>query len=177
MESLRNRFDNERYPFKYLLKAPLSGAQGFEQRLNQAAEALGFDMPMARQFVEDYDDQGGGASYFLYAIALTREDQYPRLLDELDRLTVEHIQDLDRHQTEHAGLSHTESLLRDYAEQVADARGIAAPVVRGIAYQEIAAEAPGIAPRDDLLADYYAQAGDRPQDFGREDDFELGLEL
>ena len=170
METLTTTFDDKRYPFKYMLKAPLSGAGAFAKRLARAAENLGLDMPMARQFVEDYDAQGGGASYFLFAVALTREDQYPRLLDELDRLTVEHFQDIKRHQAEHAGLSHSESLLRDYAEQDEQL-----PQTRAIGYEDLGRDGELPVVRADLLADYREQQNTPPEDFGLADDY--GLEL
>ena len=173
MESLTTTFDDKRYPYKYMLKAPVSGAGGLQNRLLSAAQNIGFDMPMARQFVEDYDAQGRGASYqyHLFAVALTQEDQYPRLLDELDRLTVEHIQDIDRHQREHAGLSHSESLLRDYAEQDEQL-----PQTRAIGYEDLGRDGKLSIVRDDLLADYMEQPA--PPQIERDtldDDWALGL--
>lgn len=172
METLTTTFDDKRYPFKYLLKAPLSGAGAFAKRLARAAENLGFDMPMARQFVEDYDTQGGGASYHLFAVALTQEDQYPRLLDELDRLTTEHIHDIEQHQTAHAGLSHSESLLRDYAEQDEQL-----PQTHALGYEDLGRDGELFVVRDDLIADWMAQ-DDAPPQIERDtldDEWELGL--
>lgn len=152
MEMLTTAFDEKRYPFKCLLKTTLSGAGSFSKRLTRAAQNLGFDMPMARQFVEDYDAQSGGASYHLFAIALTQEDHYPRLLDELDRLTAEHIQNIERHQAEHAGLSHSESLLRDYAEQDEQLQH-----EHNLGYEDLGRDGELPFVRDDLIADWMAQ--------------------
>lgn len=152
MEHLAEEFDDKRYPFKYLLKAPLSGAGGFAKRLARAAENLGFSMPMAQKAIEDYDAQGGGTSYQLFAVALTREDQYPRLLEELDRLTVDHFQTIEQHQAEHAGLSHTESLLRDYRAQP---DRIA--LVPALGYEDLGRDGNFPAIRYDLVADWMAQ--------------------
>lgn len=171
METLTTTFDDKRYPFKYLLKAPLSGAGGFAKRLATAAQNLSFDMPMARQFVEDYDDQGGGASYHLFTVALTQEDQYPRLLGELDRLTVEHFQSIEQHQAEHAGLSHTESLLRDYREQPEQLGQ-----THALGYENLGRDGELPVARDDLIADYMEQPA--PTQIERDtldDDWELGI--
>lgn len=152
MESLTTTFDDKRYPYKYMLKAPVSGAGGFQSRLLSAAKNLGFEMPMARQLVDGHNSEGG-QSHFLFAVALTQEDQYPRLLDELDRLTVEHFQSMEQTLAEAAG----GGFMHDYAEQVAEENGKKAPLVRGIAYEDVDRETPAIDARDDLLADYADQ--------------------
>lgn len=173
MEYLTQEFDDKRYPFKYLLKAPLSGAGNFAKRLASAAENLGFDAPMARQFVEAYDDQGGGASYHLFAVALTQEDHYPRLLTELDRLTSEHFQSMDKRQAGYEGMSHSEALLKDYHDQEEQVGQ-----THALGYEDLGRDGELPVVRDDLLADWLAQDDPASAAIERDtldDEWELGL--
>lgn len=172
MEDLTQEFDARQYPYKYLLKAPLSGAGSFAKRLTRAAENLGFSMPMAQKAVEDIDAQGHGISYHLFAVALTQEDQYPRLLDELDRLTTEHLQRIEQEQAAYAGMSHSEALLRDYREQPEQLGQ-----TRALGCEDLGREGVLLAVRDDLIADWRAQDNALPQIERNtlDDDWDLGL--
>ena len=173
METLTTTFDDKRYPFKYVLKTTLSGASSFSKRLTRAASNLGLSMPMAHKSIDDFDAQGRCTSYHLFAVALTQEDQYPRLLDELDRLTVDHFQNIEQHQTEHAGLSHTESLLRDYREQPEQLGQ-----TRALGYEDLGRDGRLSIVRGDLLADYREQDAPLRREAKRPvlgDDWELEL--
>lgn len=172
MELLRTEFDDKRYPHKYLLKTPSMGGSGLRLRLTQAAENLGLDMPMAHQLVPERESQDGQA-YFLFAVALTHEDNYRRLLDEVDRLIVTHVQNVEQSLAEGREHNNADLLLRDYEMQSAPDNVPEHAHVRQLPYEELGKEHEPPTARYDLLADYEAQISMGERQLERDFEWEL----
>lgn len=160
MELLRTEFDDKRYPHNYLLKTPSMGGSGLYLRLTQAAENLGLDMPMAHQLVPE-DESEDGRPYFLFAVALTHEADYKRLLGEVDRLTDEHVRSVHQSIAETNSVSEIDLLMRDYEAQEPAHETAEITRVLHLPYEELGKEGVASTAIDELMADYQLQ---RPLD-------------
>ena len=64
------------------------GGTGVRLRLVQASENLGINMQMASKHVSHHESENGEA-HFLFGVALAQEEDYQRLITEVDRLAAE----------------------------------------------------------------------------------------